>query len=85
MLFVEQYNVGCLCIVCLVQDCGFVYWNNLLFVLVVVVEYCGQMFLVCNVLWLEGMFVFVIGFFECDEMLEEGIVCELKEEMNFDV
>lgn len=66
---------------CFDELCGYVYWNNLLLVVVVIVEFDGKILFVCNVVWFEGMFVLIIGFFENGEMFEDGIVCEVFEEI----
>lgn len=83
VLCVDEGEVGKVWLVCF--EGYWMYWDNFLLVLVVLVEIDGKMFIVCNVVWVEGCFVFIIGFMECDEILEQGIVCELKEEIDLDV
>lgn len=65
-------------------DCGHVFWNNPTPVVGAVVELDQRIVLARNVAWPNGMFGLVTGFLEAGESPEEGVVREVKEELDLD-
>ena len=66
------------------EECGFVYWDNPKPVVAGVLELDGEIVLVRNQGWPEKWFGLVTGFLERGETPEEGILREIKEELNID-
>ncbi|MEQ8800370.1 MAG: NUDIX domain-containing protein [Salinisphaeraceae bacterium] len=66
------------------DDCGHVFWNNPTPVVGAVVEREGRIVLARNVAWPAGMFGLITGFLEAGESPEEGVVREVKEELDLD-
>ena len=66
------------------DTCGYVFWDNPLPVVAALVELNGQIVLVRNAGWPPKFFGLVTGFLERDESPEEGVLRELKEELNLD-
>lgn len=69
---------------CADPRCGHVFWDNPVPVVGAIVEHQGKIIIAHNVLWPTGMYGLVTGFLERDESPEEGIVREVKEELNLD-
>ena len=69
---------------CADTACGFVNWNNPIPVVGGIVEHDGHVILVRNVGWPEHWYGIVTGFLEADEMPEEAILREVKEETGLD-
>lgn len=65
---------------CTEADCGFVHWNNPIPVVGGIVEHDGHIILVRNVGWPAHWYGLVTGFLEANEMPEEAILREVKEE-----
>ena len=64
--------------------CGFVHWDNPTPVVAAIIEYQGKVLLARNAQWPEGWFALITGFLEKGETVEEGILREVKEELNLD-
>ncbi|MDN5862044.1 MAG: NUDIX domain-containing protein [Salinisphaera sp.] len=64
--------------------CGHVFWNNPLPVVAAVVEHDGHVILAHNVAWPQGMFGLITGFLEAGETPEDGVLREVKEELDLD-
>lgn len=69
---------------CADPRCGHVFWDNPVPVVGAIVEHQGKIIIAHNVLWPPGMYGLVTGFLERDESPEQGIVREVKEELNLD-
>lgn len=70
--------------VCPSRECGFVFWDNPLPVVAAIVEFKGRVILARNTAWPEGMFGLITGFLEKDETPEEGVLREVKEELDLE-
>lgn len=70
--------------VCPGPDCGFIYWNNPTPVVAAVVEHEGRLLLARNVMWKPGTFALITGFLERNELPEEAVLREVKEELGLD-
>lgn len=70
--------------VCPDDSCGFVHWNNPLPVVAAIVEHEGEVLLARQAHWPETWFGIITGFLEKDETPEEGILREVKEELDLD-
>ena len=66
------------------EDCGYVFWTNPTPVVAAIVEYEGDIILARNVAWPEGWFALITGFLEAGETPEQGVLREVKEELNLD-
>jgi NAD+ diphosphatase len=66
------------------EECGYVFWNNPTPVVAAIVEHEGDIILARNVAWPEGWFALITGFLEAGETPEEGVLREVKEELNLD-
>jgi NAD+ diphosphatase len=71
--------------VCADQRCGFVFWNNPVPVVGIVVETTDGVLLAHNRSWPEGMFSIVTGFLEPGESPENAAIREVKEELDLTV
>lgn len=69
---------------CADSACGFVFWGNPTPVVAAVVEHRGKLLIARNVSWPAGMFGLVTGFLEAGESPEQGVVREVKEELDLD-
>jgi len=69
---------------CSKDDCDFVHWNNPVPVVAAIVEFDGKVVLARNAEWPEKMFGLITGFLEQGETPEEGIVREVKEELDLE-
>jgi NAD+ diphosphatase len=67
-----------------IEQCGYVYWNNPVPVIGAIVEHEGDIILARNALWPPEWYAIITGFLEKGETAEEGILRELKEELNLD-
>ncbi len=68
--------------VCPAPDCGYVFWNNPVPVVAAIVERNGRVVLGRNREWPEKMFGLITGFLEKDETPEQGVLREVKEELD---
>lgn len=66
------------------ETCGFVHWNNPTPVVAAIVEHEGDIILARNAAWPVGWFALITGFLEAGETPEEGVLREVKEELNLD-
>lgn len=66
------------------ETCGYVYWNNPVPVVGAIVEHEGDIILARNAIWPPEWYAIITGFLEKGESAEEGILRELKEELNLD-
>jgi NAD+ diphosphatase len=64
--------------------CGFIHYDNPLPVLAAIVELDGDVILARNRAWTEEWYGLITGFLESGETPEEGILREVKEELNLD-
>ena len=69
---------------CPAAACGFVHWDNPLPVVAALVEHEGAVLLARNKGWPDGWFGLVTGFLERGETLEQGVLRELKEELDLE-
>ncbi len=67
---------------CPAPHCEFIHWDNPIPVLAVIVEYDGKVLLAHNVAWPGKIYSVITGFLEKGESPEEGVMRELKEELN---
>lgn len=65
-------------------DCGFISWENPIPVVAGLVDFNGKIILVQNVGWPKEWYGLVTGFLEKEEDPQQGIVREIKEELNLD-
>ncbi len=63
-------------------DCGYIHYDNPLPVVAALVEHEGSVLLARNKGWPAGFFGLVTGFLEKGESPEEGVLRELKEELD---
>ena len=70
--------------VCPKDGCGFIYYGNPLPVVAAIVEHEGTIVLVRAQGWPEKFFGLVTGFLEAGETPEQGVLRELKEELDLD-
>jgi len=70
--------------VCTSPSCTFIYWNNPLPVVAALIEHDGKVLLARNTAWPEKVFGLVTGFLEAGESPDEGIIREVKEELNLE-
>lgn len=66
------------------RQCGFVFWNNPIPVVTVIVEFEGAILLARNHRWPAGMYSVISGFIEHGESPEETVKREVKEELGLD-
>lgn len=71
-------------VVCSSASCDYVFWNNPVPVVAGLVKYQGSIVLIQNVGWPEDWYGLVTGYLEKNESPEEGIIREVKEEINLD-
>ena len=64
--------------------CGFIHYDNPVPVLAAVVEHEGLIVLARNVAWPASWYGLITGFLEMGERPEEGVLREVKEELNLD-
>lgn len=69
---------------CAAPDCGYIFWDNPVPVVAAVVEHDGALILARNAAWPPKMFGLVTGFLEPEEHPEDGVVREVKEELDLD-
>mgnify|MGYP006092296023 FL=1 len=69
---------------CSSKICSYVYWNNPTPVLAAIAHRENEVVLVQGIGWPEHWFSLVTGFHEADESAEEGILREVKEELDLD-
>ena len=69
---------------CLDDTCGFIFYDNPTPVVAAIVEYEGKIILARNVAWPETWYALITGFLEKNESPEEGILREVKEELNLE-
>lgn len=69
---------------CADAECGYVFWDNPVPVVAAIVEHRGKLVLARNVKWPQKMFGLVTGFLESGESPEEGVLREVKEELDLD-
>ena len=72
---------------CIVQDCGFVHWDNPVPVVAALIQCAdreGRILLARNHAWAEGKFGLVTGFVEREESAEQAVVREVKEEVGLE-
>ena len=66
------------------SECGYVHWNNPIPVVAAIVEHEGEIILARNAAWPATWYALITGFLESGETPEEGIIREVKEELNLD-
>ncbi|MFD1816355.1 NUDIX domain-containing protein [Pseudarcicella hirudinis] len=66
------------------EDCGYVFWNNPTPVVAAIVEHEGEIILARNAAWPPTWYALITGFLEAGETPSEGILREIKEELNLD-
>ncbi|MEO5979255.1 MAG: NUDIX domain-containing protein [Chryseolinea sp.] len=71
-------------ICCIDNSCGFIYWNNPIPVVAIVVETANGIVLAHNKLAPRGIFSIITGFLESDETPELASQRETKEELGLD-
>ncbi|MBN2054433.1 NUDIX hydrolase, partial [bacterium] len=69
---------------CPAEGCGFVFWDNPVPVVAAIVEHEDAVILVRQPRWPEGFHGLVTGFLERDETPEQGVLREVKEELDLD-
>jgi len=69
---------------CSDELCEYVFWNNPVPVVGVIVEHENEIILANNVAWPEDWFSIITGFLEKDETPEQCAVREVKEELNLE-
>lgn len=69
---------------CPKEGCGFIHYGNPLPVVAAIVEHEGQIVLVRGQGWPEKFFGLVTGFLEAGETPEQGVLREVKEELDLD-
>jgi NAD+ diphosphatase len=70
--------------VCPVPGCGFVHWDNPVPVVAAIVEHEGKIVLARNVAWPKDWYALITGFLEKGEDPREGVMREVKEELDLD-
>ncbi len=70
--------------VCVNEGCGFIYYGNPLPVVAAIVEHEGQVVLVRGHGWPAKLFGLVTGFLEAAETPEQGVLREVKEELDLE-
>ena len=80
----EGEEGGVLRQMCLGETCGFIFYDNPTPVVAAIVEHEGDIILARNVAWPESWYALITGFLEKNESPEEGILREVKEELNLD-
>jgi len=80
----EREESGRVRLACPDPACGFIYYDNPLPVVAAIVEHEGNVILVRSKGWPEKLFGLVTGFLERDESPEEGVLRELREELNLE-
>lgn len=81
---VEMDRDGLLRLVCESSDCDYVHWNNPTPVVAGIVQQGNEVILVRNKGWPETWYGLVTGFLEAGESPEQGIVREVKEELDLE-
>jgi NAD+ diphosphatase len=66
------------------EGCGYVFWNNPTPVLAAIVEHEGEIVLARNAAWPPEWYAIITGFMEAGESPAEGILREVKEELNLE-
>jgi NAD+ diphosphatase len=66
------------------KNCGYVYWNNPIPVVGAIVEHEGEIILARNAAWPPEWYAIITGFLEKGERAEQGILREVKEELNLE-
>lgn len=66
------------------EGCGYVFWNNPTPVVAAIVEHEGKIVLARNAAWPPEWYALITGFLEAGETPEEGVLREMKEELNLD-
>ncbi len=69
---------------CIAPRCGFVHWDNPVPVVAAIVEHEGKIVLARNVAWPKDWYALVTGFLERGEDPREGVMREVKEELDLD-
>ena len=72
-------------LLCPTDTCEYVFWDNPIPVIGVIVEHENDIILANNVSWPIDWYSIITGFLEKGETPEEGVVREVKEELNLDV
>lgn len=68
-------------LICPVDECGYIFWDNPIPVVAAVVEHEGQLIFARNAKWPEGMYGLITGFLEPREEPAVGVVREVAEEL----
>lgn len=66
---------------CSDSACGFVFWNNPVPVVAVLVQHQNRYLIARNVAWPEGVFSFITGYLEQGETPEQCVIREVGEEL----
>jgi NAD+ diphosphatase len=66
------------------KDCGYIFYNNPVPVVGAIVEHNGDIILARNAAWPAEWYALITGFLEKGETPEQGVLRELKEELNLD-
>lgn len=72
---------GALRYVCTVSDCNFMYWNNPIPVVAVLVRYNACYIIARNVSWPDTIYSLISGYLEYGETPAEAVIREIKEEL----
>lgn len=72
-------------LVCSSSGCDYIFWDNPIPVVGVIVEHENDIILANNVSWPEHWYSIITGFLEKGETPENGVVREVKEELNLEV
>ena len=67
---------------CTAKNCDYVHWDNPTPVVAAIVEHEGKIILAHNKAWPASWYALITGFLEKDESPEDGIIREVKEELD---
>ena len=81
---IDKVEAGLTRRACPKEGCGFIHYGNPLPVVAALVEHEGEIVLVRAQGWPEKFFGLVTGFLEAGETPEQGILREVKEELNLE-
>lgn len=80
----EEQRDGLPRLICPAEGCGFVHWGNPTPVVAAIVEHQGKIILARNRAWPIKFFGLITGFLERDEDPADGVLREVKEELDLD-
>lgn len=70
---------------CCSESCGYVFWNNPVPVVAALVCHEGEILLAQNSGWPKGLYSIITGYLDENETPEQGVIREVKEELDLDV